>query len=157
GGFTRLLIPASSQAPAPLYPLPARERGREGFCFLSHGFRQIMNTCKRMNFLFVAFLLAVTGCGGSLVKVTGRLTYKGEPVPSTTVTFHPDEEGKRASQGVTDDNGQFTLTHSKTETGALRGKHTVTLRYHPSAEEDMGNTKPKASRELKAVIRKYGD
>jgi len=47
--------------------------------------------------------------------VTGRLTYKGEPVPSTTVKFCPDEEGKRPSQGVTDDQGNFTLTNSMTE------------------------------------------
>jgi hypothetical protein len=105
----------------------------------------------------VALFLAASGCGGPLVKVTGRLTYKGEPVPSTTLTFHPDEEGKRASHGITDDNGQFVLTHSKTEMGALRGKHTVTLRYHLSADEEMGKTKPKASREMKEVIKKYGD
>jgi hypothetical protein len=41
--------------------------------------------------------------------------------------------------------------------GALRGKHTVTLRYHLSADEEMGKTKPKASKELKEIIKKYGD
>jgi hypothetical protein len=116
-----------------------------------------MNTRKRRHLLFMAFLLAATGCGGPLVKVTGKLTYKGEPVPSTIVTFHPDEEGQRASQGITDDQGHFALSHSKTETGALRGKHTVTLRYHLSADEEMGKASPKASKELKAVIKKYGD
>jgi hypothetical protein len=116
-----------------------------------------MNTPNRWYLLILTLLLTASGCGGPLVKVTGRLMYKGEPVPSTIVTFHPDEEGKRASNGVTDDDGNFALTYSKTETGAVRGKHTVTLRYHLTADEEMGKAKPKASRELKKVIDKYGD
>jgi len=105
----------------------------------------------------LALLLAVIGCGGPLVKVTGKVTYKGEPVPSTLVTFHPDEEGKRASNGITDDGGKFILTHSRSETGALRGKHTVVLQYHISADEETGKTKPKASKELKEVIGKHSN
>ena len=116
-----------------------------------------MTTRTRWLLPALTLLVAASGCGGPLVKVTGRLMYKGQPVPSTTVTFHPDEEGKRASQGITDDEGHFTLTNSKSDMGALRGKHTVTLRYHLSADEEMGKTKPKASKELKEIIKKYGD
>jgi hypothetical protein len=116
-----------------------------------------MKIRNRWHLPALALLLAVSGCGGPLVKVTGRLMYKGEPVPSTLVTFHPDEEGKRASQGITDDNGNFALTHSKSEAGALRGKHTVTLRYHLAVDEELHKIPPKASKELKAIIAKYGD
>src|SRR5579885_2602579 len=105
----------------------------------------------------VALLLAVSGCGGPLVNVTGRLTYKGQPVPSTYVIFSPEEEGKRPSRGITDDNGHFMLTHSKDEVGALRGRHTVTLKYHLTTEEEIGHIPPKASKELKAVIARYAD
>ena len=35
----------------------------------------------------LAAALAAAGCSGPLVKVTGRLTYKGQPVPSTLVIF----------------------------------------------------------------------
>ena len=104
-----------------------------------------------------ALLLAVTGCGGDLVSATGRVTYKGKPVPSTYVTFQPKEEGKRASTGLTDDDGRFTLEFSRQEKGVLRGQHTVTLRYYVSVEEELGKIPPKASRELKAVLDKYGD
>src|SRR5207237_1175508 len=84
-------------------------------------------------------------------------TYKGQPVPSTYVIFHPDEPGKRDSHGLTDDNGNFVLTYSKSEKGVLRGKHTVVLKYYVSADEETGKTPPKASKELKAVIARYGD
>jgi hypothetical protein len=71
------------------------------------------------------------------------------------VKFLPDTEGKRASQGLTDDQGNFTLTHSRSESGILPGRHTVFLQYHVSAEEEMHKIPPKASSEIRAVIAKY--
>lgn len=101
-------------------------------------------------------LLAAGGCGSGLVSATGRLTYKGQPVPSTLVTFMPDDGG-RPSHGLTDDEGNFTVTYSRTQKGISRGGHTVFLRYDVSAEEETHAIPPKASKELKAVIAKYGD
>jgi hypothetical protein len=105
----------------------------------------------------LALLLAVSGCSGDLVTATGRVTHKGRPVPSTYVTFQPKVEGKRASTGLTDDDGRFTLEFSRQEKCVLRGQHTVTLRYYVSMEEELRKIPPKASKELKAVIEKYGD
>jgi hypothetical protein len=103
-------------------------------------------------------LLAACGCNRSgLLKASGRLTYKGQPVPSTYLTFHPDDKHKRPSHALTDDNGHFTVTNSRSEVGLVPGRHTVSLRYFPSGPEDLGQAPPKASRELKAVIAKYGD
>jgi hypothetical protein len=103
-------------------------------------------------------LMAAGGCNRSgLVEASGRLTYKGQPVPSTYVFFMPDEEGKRTSQGLTDDDGNFKLTNSRSFSGVLLGRHTVFLRYYVSADEELGKAKPKASKELKAVIATYGD
>jgi hypothetical protein len=105
----------------------------------------------------LALLLAVGGCNSSgLVSATGRLTYKGQPVPSTRVYFQP-EDGSRRSTGLTDDSGNFTLQFSRTETGVKPGRHTIHLRYEPSAEEDLRKIPPKASKELQAVIAKYGN
>jgi hypothetical protein len=103
-------------------------------------------------------LLASAGCNRSgLLKATGRLTYKGRPVPSTYLTFHPDDIHKRPSHALTDDDGNFTVTNSRTEVGLEPGRHTVSLRYFPSGPEELGQAPPKASRELKAVIARYGD
>src|SRR6266404_8587045 len=112
--------------------------------------------------LSVAFLLPFLfllpgGCNRSpLVQAKGRLTYKGKPVPSTYVIFHPAEEGKRESHGLTEDDGTFSLTFSRTEPGVLPGKHRIHLRYDVSMEEELGQIPPKANKELKAVINKYG-
>jgi hypothetical protein len=101
--------------------------------------------------------LAANGCSGSgLVDATGRLTYQGKPVPSTQVTFLP-EDGGRPSHGVTDDDGNFTLKYSRTLSGVARGKHTVFIKYDLSVEEELKKIPPKASKELRAVITKFGD
>ena len=115
-------------------------------------------TIRSSRHLLAAALVALAaGCGGPLVKVKGKLTYKGQPVPSTYVMFQPEEEGKRASAGLTEDDGTFTLDYSRQEKGALRGKHKVWLRYYVSVEEELREIPPKASKELKAVIEKYGN
>jgi hypothetical protein len=108
-------------------------------------------------FLAAALFLAVCGCRGSgLVQATGKLTYQGKPVPSTRVTFQPDD-GSRRSTGVTEDDGQFKLRFSRTQDGVKLGPHKVYLTYEVSAEEEIGKIKPKASRELKEVIARYGN
>ncbi len=116
-----------------------------------------MKTRKRWHLAALALLLAGSGCGGPLVNATGRVTYKGQPVPSTYVTFQPKEEGQRASTGLTDDDGRFKLSYSRTEPGVLRGQHTVFLTYYVSVDEELRTIPPKASPELKAVIARYGD
>jgi hypothetical protein len=101
--------------------------------------------------------LAAGGCGGQrLVSVSGRVTYQGRPVPSTLVTFQP-ADGSRPSKGVTADDGRFTLRYSRTEAGASRGPCAVFLTYVVSNEEELHQIPPKASKELKAVIARYGD
>jgi hypothetical protein len=104
----------------------------------------------------LTLVLAASGCNSRLVTVTGTLTYKGQPVPSTRVKFFPDDGSRRAT-GLTDDNGKFSLRYSRTEAGATRGPCTVVLTYEVSNEEELGSIPPRASPELKAVIGKYGN
>ena len=49
------------------------------------------------------------------------------------------------------------MKFSRHESGVKLGKHTVYLRYDVSAEEETHQIPPKASRELRAVIARYGD
>lgn len=109
-------------------------------------------------FFLGVILLTASGCGGTgLLQATGRLTHKGRPVPSTYVFFNPAEAGKRSSSGLTDDDGNFTLRFSRTEPGVLPGTHTIHLQYYVSAQEELGEVKPKAPSDLKKVIAKYND
>jgi hypothetical protein len=110
---------------------------------------------RRSHWQLVTLLLlgSVTGCGGpKLVKVTGRLTHKGEPVPNTQVYFAPEDGGRR-SHGLTNEKGEFNLKFSRTEVGVTPGKHNVYLQYDAVQEEDP--SKPKASKELKQVLAAY--
>ena len=115
----------------------------------------------KTRYLFLPLLLALlaaAGCNRSgLVKASGRLTYRGQPVPSTYLTFHPDDKHKRPSHALTDDNGNFTVTNSRSDVGLFLGRHKVSLRYFPSGPEELGQAPPKAPKELKAVIARYGD
>jgi hypothetical protein len=114
---------------------------------------------KARAFPALALAVALSGCGGGseLVNATGKLTFKGQPVPSTFVTFQPEQEGKRGSRGLTDDDGNFTLTQSMSEKGVFRGKHTVFLKYRVTAEEELGKAAPKASKELREAIARHAD
>jgi hypothetical protein len=117
-----------------------------------------MTTRNRRPLGVLVLLLAAGGCNSSgLVNATGRLTYKGQPVPSTYVIFQPDEDGVRSSQGLTDADGNFKLLSSTTASGVFPGHYTVVLKYYLSADEEVGKTPPKASRQLQAVLVKYGD
>jgi hypothetical protein len=116
-----------------------------------------MNTPNSRRSAALVLLLAVSGCSGELVNASGKVTYKGQPVPSTMVIFHPEEAGKRDSHGVTDDNGNFSLSYSSTQRGVLRGRHTVVLKYRMTTDEELHKIPPKASEAVRAVIAKYGD
>lgn len=110
---------------------------------------------SRWYLLGLLLLLALSGCRSDdgLVRVTGQLTYKGQPVPGTEVRFFPDD-GSRRSVGHTDADGRFTLHFSRQEEGAVLGKHTVALFYVVNADEEMGKTPLKVSPEVRAALEK---
>jgi hypothetical protein len=115
-----------------------------------------MNRSTLRSLLILGLLSTLAGCGRSeLVSGSGRLTYKGKPVPNTYVTFMPEEEGKRASHGLSDDDGKFVLSFSRSEMGVLRGRHAVSLKYRASAAEEAHRAS--TTEEIKDVIARYSD
>jgi hypothetical protein len=61
-----------------------------------------------MGLMAVAFLLS-SGCGGkSLAKVTGKVTYKDQPLTSGDINFLSRETGAAAMAKI-DSSGTFTL------------------------------------------------
>lgn len=76
-----------------------------------------MTRSKNLSWLscFLALpLLAGLGCGGSGGTVTGKVTYKGQPVKGGSLTFTPDQAdvknpGKPGSASV-NDQGQYETT-----------------------------------------------
>ena len=105
-----------------------------------------MMTCQQatrwgLSVLLVLVLVGVVGCGGEpgtapTVKVTGTVTYNGEPVEGASVAFIP-ENGRPAS-GTTDPSGKFTLSTFESGDGAVPGKHTVAISEPSDDGEDGG-------------------
>ena len=76
------------------------------------------------------YLFLATGCDDSnlppLAPVTGRITYRGQPLPAATVTFNPGSDA-RAATALTDADGRYTLGTYSISDGAVHGKHRVTI------------------------------
>lgn len=84
---------------------------------------------RRMICWTVLFLPAfLLGCGpetSPTSKVTGKVTYQGNPVPNVAVTFTP--ASGRPGTGTTDASGVYTISTFGDGDGAVPGMHTVTL------------------------------
>jgi hypothetical protein len=84
--------------------------------------------------LVVSVLLAgaAGGCGSSggagsmpsLIPVKGKVTFKGQPLTSGTITFAPDDYGGPA-RGELQPDGTFVLTTSTSGDGVVAGHHRV--------------------------------
>jgi hypothetical protein len=75
--------------------------------------------------------LLASGCGdGSGLEqryaVSGKLTYKGEPVKSAVINFVPVGGGGRGATGKVEE-GAYSLTTHDPDDGALPGKFKVTV------------------------------
>src|SRR5262249_48096067 len=86
------------------------------------------------------------GCGGraKLGRVSGRVTYKGEPVPNGAITFLPDESGPPAT-GTIGPDGTYTLVTPDVGDGAVLGKHKVmitALRVGPARGAEAKDPRP---------------
>lgn len=81
-------------------------------------------------FLLAAVTLLCFGCSSEkldrppLYKVSGVVTYKGEPVTGADITFV--NEG-RSAFGRTNDKGEYKLTTFSSNDGAVEGKHSVSI------------------------------
>ena len=112
-----------------------------------------MKSRKHWPLAALVLLVAASGCGESrYVRVSGRLTYKGEPIPNTYVTFAPDD-GSRPSRGKTDADGKFALHVQPRHEGVVRGMHTVFLTYNPPPPGE----ETAAEKHLQQVIARYSD
>jgi hypothetical protein len=67
-------------------------------------------------FLPALLVLAALGCGGSGYRVTGKVTFKGQPVPGGKIYFIPD--GTKGNAGPT---GYAVIKDGSYDTGAAGG------------------------------------
>lgn len=100
-------------------------------------------------FLYLILLLLASGCGDgrpSRVPVSGQVLIDGKPLTYGQIQFVPD--GSRASRGVLDEQGRFSLSCFDKGDGAIPGQHTVLV---------FGGEALSSSKTLWHVPKKYTD
>lgn len=80
------------------------------------------------------------GCEGEVLnrppvyKVTGKVTFKGQPVANADVTFS-NKDHNRSAFGRTNEDGEYELTTFQANDGAVAGKHSVFItKLQPPAD-----------------------
>lgn len=133
----------------------------------------ICHAGRRLSAVAVVLSIAlamVSGCNShdpdrpKLGKVSGKVTYKGQPVTKGSVTFTPasgkgGETGQVAS-GQIEPDGSYELTTFNTGDGAILGQHIVTVQALVG-DSDAGKMKPDGTFDYKlpksAVPKKYAE
>lgn len=79
--------------------------------------------------LMAAVAPGLVGCGGEpgLVGVTGKITYKGQPVTKGRVYFTPEGGGTRAADSDLDSSGGYSLGTFDVGDGAYPGSYQVSV------------------------------
>lgn len=96
--------------------------------------------------------IAVAGCGRGqpVAPVSGRVTVGGAPVENVVVTFTPTggtAEPGPGSFGRTDADGRYRLAVAGTgRSGAMVGRHRVTLVYRDDATFDLPDDAPASAK-----------
>jgi len=83
----------------------------------------------------VFLLFLAVGCQGSnnpkTWPVTGKVTYRGEPVTSGMIMLTP-VDGGHAATGNLDQDGSFRLTTFQKDDGAVAGSYQVAIQVFPA-------------------------
>ena len=93
----------------------------------------------RMGFILTGCLFWA-GCGSSgppLGDVRGKVTLDGKPVPRATLEFVTEGPGGSPSFGMTDKDGYYKLEFSQDKSGALLGKHIVTITTKKLSKDEL--------------------
>ena len=106
-------------------------------------------------FLILPLSLFLAGCGGAdgpdLGTVTGKVTLDGQPVSRAVITFTP-EKGP-PSYGGSNAEGQYRVFFTADKTGAVIGRHSVTIEQGNVSTDDNG--KPLPDQNITKIPKKY--
>lgn len=100
----------------------------------------------RIGMLGLGLFVLLCGCGSKpqvlegLKPVTGKVTYKGQPVAKGTITFVTEDRKGISAMGVLNEQGEFTLKSDVNSSGARPGKYKVRVESWQT-EPTMGEGK----------------
>ena len=111
-----------------------------------------MNHALRALGLALLLVAVAGGCGRrDMGRVSGTLTFKGQPVPKAAVKFLP--QGRPAGAGETDETGRYVLNTLTKGDGAFKGACVVAV--EPVPEFLPGSLEPKPRPDIPQVYRAY--
>jgi hypothetical protein len=102
----------------------------------------------RLAILLVLLGATAAGCGGSsgdrpVYPVRGIVTYKGSPAAGVLVRFHARDTGEPyplVPQGVTGEDGTFTLSTYRNGDGAFAAEYVVTFLWQGRRVDENGES-----------------
>jgi hypothetical protein len=95
--------------------------------------------------------LACGPTGPGMAQVSGKVTYKGKPVPKGTIAFVSTNPGRRNATAEIQPDGSYKLQTENPGDGALLGEYNVTIFAHDDAVLDYIPPKPIPPKILTAV------
>ena len=110
-------------------------------------------TSRLVGGLVLCGLLLLAGCSRGFGNVSGKVSYKGQPLPKGTITFY-DEANQAVSSGIADD-GSYSV--SKVAAGKV--KIAVTLPMFISMAGDTKSAEKAAAerKKLPSLPPRYAD
>jgi len=105
-----------------------------------------MNVIARLHWILPCLMVmtAISGCGKrsglEMGRVNGRVTLDGKPLADALVTFIPDESVEHASTGITNERGDYSLSYTYDNPGALVGEHHVKINSPAKNDESPKDT-----------------
>lgn len=106
--------------------------------------------------LLVLACILLCGCGSGKVPVSGRVTYKGQPLADATVMFH-GESTHATAHAITDDKGEFMLTSREDDDGVLPGSYKVTVgKYNKVARQPISAEEYAKMAKAEAMKKSFG-
>jgi hypothetical protein len=95
---------------------------------------------RRTSAAWICLAVAMlAGCGDpDLATVTGRVTLDGNPLPKAFLTFAPTSAGGATSFGKSDENGNYRMIFSDTQSGAWIGPSRVEIRTGDLLPDNSG-------------------
>jgi len=71
----------------------------------------------------------LAGCGSAAGQVSGKITFKSQPVPDARIAFKSLAEADHEFFGVSNENGEYQVSY-RTFKGLPAGRYTVTINRH---------------------------
>lgn len=105
-----------------------------------------MRTLRTDFLALTLFAFLLPGCGGDsdvpeLMPVTGVITFDGAPLAGADILFTPTSGQGRPASAVTSESGEYTLSFSSRNAGAMLGAHSVTVSKVEFADDEDENGK----------------